>query len=90
MTPALQSQWVDVDNNPYAGGTIKMFSAADTSVFKDSFSDFSLSVVRESIITLDSSGRAIIYGEGAYFVQVFDKDGNLVVTYNHATLPTNP
>lgn len=85
ILPAPETQWIDQNGNPIAGGTIDTF-IPNTSSPKTTWQDSEQTVQNTNPIVLDAAGRAIIYGSGVYRFVVKDASGNLV--YDQLTADT--
>lgn len=72
-----ESQFIDADGAPYAGGTIDTF-VPGTSTPKDTWSDMGGTALNTNPVVLDAAGRALLYGDGDYRFVVKDALGNLV------------
>lgn len=76
--PGGQIQFCDANGAPYAGGLVYMWQPPGTSVSKPTWQDPLQTIPNSNPITLDSAGRAIIWGSGIYRQQLFDALGNLI------------
>ncbi|HVM93411.1 MAG TPA: glycosyl hydrolase family 28-related protein [Terriglobales bacterium] len=86
LLPPAEQQWCDSNGKPLAGGTIYLY-VPNTTTYKASWQDVNLTTLNPQPIVLDSSGRAIIWGTGAYRQQVFDQFNNLI--YDQVTTDTS-
>lgn len=77
LLPPAELQFCDAQGIPYAGGTLTMY-AQGTSTPKDTWQDPAGTILNTNPIVLDSSGRALIYGDGGYRTVLHDADGNLI------------
>jgi microcystin-dependent protein len=77
LLPPGSQQFLDANGKPLAGGTIQFFIPNTTSA-KATWKDPAQTVLNANPVTLDSAGRATIYGTGAYRQVVKDRFGNLV------------
>lgn len=77
LLPNGMQQIFDNDGNPLAGGSVQFYERGTTTP-KDTWQDIDLTVLNENPVTLDSAGRAIIWGNGVYRQVVRDALGNLV------------
>lgn len=77
LLPTPKQQWIDANGNPYAGGTINTYVPSTTTP-KTTWSDSAGTVANANPVVLDSAGRAIIWGNGAYRFVVKDAGGNLI------------
>ena len=85
LLPAAELQFIDSNGHPYAGGALWTFIPG-TTTFKNTYSDPNGTVLNTNPITLDTAGRCIVYGDGAYRTQLFDALGNLVFDQQSSTL----
>jgi len=79
LLPPAELQFCDAIGAPYAGGTLEFYEQ-NTTTPKDTWNsplggDAHLNT---NPLTLDSAGRALIYGDGAYRTVLRDALGNLV------------
>jgi len=79
LLPPAELQFCDAVGAPYAGGTLEFYEPG-TSNPKDTWSSPTgdVDTLNENPLTLDSAGRALIYGDGAYRTVLRDAAGNLV------------
>lgn len=70
-------QFFDDAGAMLSGGLIYTF-IANSSTPKDTWQDPLQGALNANPITLDSAGRAVIFGVGQYRLQVFDSQGNLI------------
>jgi uncharacterized membrane protein len=79
LLPNAEVQFIDANGHPYSGGTLEMY-ARGTSTPKDTWlnPDGGNTNLNTNPIVLDSAGRAIIYGDGAYRTVLRAADGTLV------------
>jgi hypothetical protein len=77
ILPMAETQFVDQNGVPLAGGTVT-FYIPNTTTPKDTWQNSGQSILNSNPVTLDSAGRAIIYGSGSYRQVVKDSAGNLV------------
>lgn len=77
LLPLAEQQFVDGNGKPYAGGKV-YFYIPSTTTPKTTWQDAAGSVPNTNPVVLDSAGRAIIYGTGAYRQILKDSLGNLV------------
>lgn len=75
--PLGKCQFLDGDGNPLAGGQV-FFYIPTTTTFKDTWSDPNQGFLNTNPVDLDSSGEAIIFGNGLYRQLVKDAFGNTV------------
>lgn len=72
-----EEQFSDANGVPYAGGTVGMYIQG-TLIAKDTFQDQAGTVLNANPLTLDSAGRALIWGQGSYRQILKDSLGNPV------------
>lgn len=77
LLPPAVVQFCDQNGIPYAAGTIDTWIPSTTTP-KDTWTDPGLTVLNTNPIVLDSAGRAIIYGDGAYRTRLRDALGNVI------------
>lgn len=78
LLPNGKQQFTDANGAPYASGSV-CFYVPGTTTAKQTWQDALETVANTTpCITLDSAGRAIIYGTGQYREQLFDANSNLV------------
>lgn len=77
LLPPPEIQFIDSNGNPVAGGTVA-FYVPGTTTPKDTYQDAGQILLNTNPVTLDSAGRAIIYGSGTYRVVLKDASGNLI------------
>lgn len=81
LLPNGQQQFINGNGVPYAGGKVWFYSNFPTcSVLKNTWSDSAGTVLNTNPVTLDSAGRATIFGSGAYCQVLKDSAGNTVWT----------
>lgn len=76
ILPNAKSTFVDQNGKPLTSGTID-FYIPGTSTRKNTWQDSTQSTLNTNPIVLDSAGRALIWGSGAYRQVVKDRYGNL-------------
>jgi hypothetical protein len=76
LQPA-EFQAIDADGHPMAGGTLATY-VPGTSTPKSTWKDEGLSALNTNPVVLDSSGRAILWGDGLYRTVLRDAAGNLI------------
>lgn len=72
-----EQQFADANGKPYAGGSIATY-VVGTSTPKATWSDPGGVTVNTNPLSLDSAGRALLFGDGAYRVVLRDSAGNLI------------
>jgi hypothetical protein len=77
LLPMGEQQFTDNNGLPLSGGKI-YFYIPNTTTPKATYKNSSQSVSNTNPVTLDSAGRAIIYGSGQYRERVLDTFGNLI------------
>jgi hypothetical protein len=77
ILPLAETTFLDQNGAPLAGGQVYFF-VPNTLTPKATYQNSAGSVSNTNPVTLDGSGRAIIYGAGQYRQQVFDVNGNLI------------
>jgi microcystin-dependent protein len=77
LLPNGEQQFIDNNGNPLASGTVTFYVPATTTL-KNTWSNSAQTILNTNPIVLDSGGRAIIYGSGAYRQVVKDKNGNVI------------
>lgn len=82
LIPFPQLQFFDNNGVPLAGGSVTTY-AADGVTPKATYQDQAGTIVNTNPITLDSAGRAQIWGTGQYVFLVQDSVGNTI--YNQPT-----
>jgi len=77
ILPPGKSCFYDENGAPLAAGTINFYIPSTTTP-KDTWQDSDENVLNTNPVHLDSSGCAIIYGDGVYREVLKDVDGNLI------------
>jgi hypothetical protein len=77
ILPTGETTFFDANGVPLAGGTVEFYIPGTTTP-KDTWQNAGQSILNSNPVTLDSAGRAIIYGSGSYRQIVRDSLGNLV------------
>jgi len=85
LLPTPESQFLDADGHPYAGGTIDTFIPGTTTV-KATWKDPDGTALNTAPIVLDSAGRCLIYADGDYRLILKDSAGNLVWDQDSTTV----
>lgn len=90
LLPNGEQQFVDENGAPYADGLV-YFYTPNTSTPKNTYSTQDLGSLNTNPVELDSAGRAVIFGTGAYRQVLIDEDGNTIwdKTVQAALVPTN-
>lgn len=70
-------QFCDGNGHPYAAGTLETY-IVNTTTPKNTWQDSLGSVLNTNPVVLDSAGRCILYGDGAYRFVLRDSTGNLI------------
>lgn len=77
ILPTGETTFFDQNGVPLAGGSVEFYIPGTTTP-KDTWQNSGQSILNSNPVTLDSSGRAIIYGSGSYRQIVKDSTGNLI------------
>ena len=77
LLPTGETTFFDANGVPLASGTVEFYIPGTTTP-KDTWQNSAQTILNSNPVTLDSSGRAIIYGSGSYRQVVKDSLGNLV------------
>lgn len=77
LLPNGKQTFIDSNGRPLAGGAV-YFYVPGTTTAKQTWQDSGQTVLNTNPVTLDSAGRAIIYGSGAYRQIVKDRLGNTI------------
>lgn len=77
LLPTGETTFLDANGVPLAGGTVEFYIPGTTTP-KDTWQNSAQTILNPNPVTLDSAGRAIIYGSGSYRQIVKDSLGNLV------------
>lgn len=77
IVPPAVSQFTDSNGVPLAGGSLAFF-VPGTTTLKATFSDSALLNQNPNPLTLDSAGRAIVWGNGLYRQILKDANGNTI------------
>lgn len=85
LLPSPELSFVDANGLPYAGGTLATYVPATTTA-KSTWSENTGTTLNANPIVLDSAGRCVCYGDGAYRLVLHDAVGNLVWDQNSTTL----
>ena len=70
-------QYCDTNGVPLSGGTID-FYVPNTTTRKATYQDYGMTVANPNPVVLNSAGRAVIIGSGAYRAVTKDVNGNLI------------
>jgi len=85
LLPSPELQFCDANGLPYAAGTIDTF-VPGTATPKSTWSEDTGTTLNTNPIILDSAGRCIIYGDGAYRLILKDANGTLIWDQDTNTL----
>lgn len=77
LLPNARQQFLDSNGRPLTGGSV-YFYVPLTSTLKNTWQDAGKTILNTNPVVLDSSGQAIIYGDGQYRQVVYDVHGNLI------------
>lgn len=77
LLPTGETTFFDANGVPLASGTVEFYIPGTTTP-KDTWQNSAQTILNPNPVTLDSAGRAIIYGSGSYRQVVKDSLGNLV------------
>jgi hypothetical protein len=77
ILPTGKTTFFDSNGKPLAGGKVT-FYIPGTTTLKATWQDAAETILNTNPVTLDSAGRAIIYGDGSYQQLVKDKNGNTI------------
>lgn len=77
ILPNGKVSFFDANGKPLVGGLV-YFYIPNTSTKKNTWQDQGLTILNTNPIVLDSSGEAVIWGDGSYRQVVTDADGNLL------------
>lgn len=84
ILPQAETQFLDASGNPLNGGSVYTYVVGTTTP-KTTWQDPAGQTENANPITLDSGGRCILFGVGAYRQQVYDASGNLI--WDQTTAP---
>lgn len=87
LLPNAKQSFFTNDGKPLSGGKV-YFYVPNTSTLKTTWQDADGNVANTNPVILDSSGRAIIYGNGDYRQVVRDRNNNLIWDANTASTGT--
>lgn len=76
LPPGMQT-FVDANGAPLAGASVQFYIPGTTTP-KDTYQDAAQTTLNTNPVILDSSGRAVIFGVGAYREILKDVNGNLI------------
>lgn len=85
LLPSPELQFADGNGLPYSGGTLAFYTAG-TSTPKNTWSDSGGTVLNANPLTLDSAGRAVVWGDGQYRMVLHDVNGNLIFDQTTTTM----
>ena len=77
ILPNAETQFSDANGAPYAGGKVYLYVPGTTTP-KQSWQDQAQTTLNTNPITLDSAGRALIWGNGTYREILQDSLGNTI------------
>ena len=77
LLPPGEQQFLDGNGAPLAEGSVYFFIPG-TSTFKNTYQDAGSTTLNSNPVILDSAGKAIIYGSGAYRQVLKDATGNVI------------
>lgn len=77
ILPTGETTFLDANGKPLAGGTVTFYIPGTTTP-KDTWQNSGQSILNSNPVTLDSGGRAVIYGSGSYRQVVQDSLGNTI------------
>ena len=77
LLPNAKQTFIDQNGKPLTGGKVYNY-VPSTTVFKTTWGDAGETTPNTNPVTLDSAGRAVIYGQGSYQQRVTDAAGNLI------------
>lgn len=77
LLPNAEQQFCDENGVPYAGGQVFHY-VPGTTTLKDTYQDPDGTILNTNPVVLDSAGRAIIFGTGAYRQILFDNAMNMI------------
>ena len=80
LLPSAKQTFFDANGNPLAGGKV-YFYIPSTTTAKDTWQDSGKVALNTNPVVLDSSGQAVIYGDGTYRQLVKDSLGNTIWDY---------
>lgn len=78
ILPIGKTQFFDNNGEPLAAGTVLFEVPNNPGTLKDTWQDTAQTVLNVNPVVLDSAGRALIYGFGAYQMTVKDSLGNQI------------
>lgn len=77
ILPNAQTTFVDKNGKPLTSGTVEFFIPG-TTTHKMTWKDAGQTISNANPLTLDGSGRAIIFGDGSYRQLLKDRYGNVI------------
>lgn len=77
LLAAPELQFCDQNGRPYAAGTLDTWIVGTTTP-KQTWTNPALSVLNTNPVVLDSAGRCLLYGDGAYRIRLKDALGNVI------------
>lgn len=77
LLPNAKAYFTDANGIPLVGGKV-YFYIPNTTTPKDTYQDAAQTILNTNPVILDSSGRAVIWGNGSYRQVVYDSLNNLI------------
>jgi hypothetical protein len=77
LLAAPELQFCDQNGHPYAGGTLDTWIVGTTTL-KQTWTNPALTILNTNPVVLDSAGRCLLYGDGAYRIRLKDSLGNVI------------
>jgi hypothetical protein len=77
LLPPPELQFCDQNGKPYAAGTLDTWIVGTTTP-KQTWTNPALTVLNTNPVVLDSAGRCLLYGDGAYRIRLKDALGNVI------------
>lgn len=77
LLPNGKQTFIDANGDPLSGGSVT-FYVPGTSTYKNTWQDSGQTIINTNPVILDSAGRAMIYGSGAYRQVVKDANGTTI------------
>src|SRR5512147_921821 len=76
ILPNAKTTFLYANGNPLSSGKVYFYSPGTTTA-KTTWQDINKTVPNTNPVNLDSAGRALIWGDGSYRQQVYDRNNNL-------------
>jgi microcystin-dependent protein len=76
ILPLAKTQFLDENGKPLSSGKVYFYNPGTTTA-KTTWQDINKSVANANPVVLDAGGRALIWGDGTYRQQVYDRSNNL-------------